>query len=160
MCDNTAMRPICLALALALAACGHHGAPAPTPPGPAATPDAATPGSTVDAAPVPDAPLPLAQDPTALAARVVAIYEDVAAATQAGDCAAIATAVGALHDKHADDLDALHRADTAGRGPAVEQALAPYKDRIKAALDAIETRTAPCAKDAAVEHALDALFGG
>ena len=149
------MRPVRRApLILILAGCGPHAAPeAPTP---HAT-DAAI--ARPDAAPAFDAPTPLAQDPAALAAGLVAVYEDVATATGAGDCAAIATAVGDLRAKHADLLDALRKADAAGRTADVKAALDPYKDRVKAALDTITQKTAACGKDPSVERALDSLFG-
>lgn len=146
-------------LLILLVACGHSAPAHPERSGEAAEPkDAAIP--LPDAAPLIDATPPLAQDPAALAAGLVAVYEDVAIATSTGDCAAIATAVGALHDKHATLLDALRKADAAGRTADVKTALDPYRDRVKAALDTIEQKTAACGKDPSVERALDALFGG
>ena len=112
-----------------------------------------------DATPAIDAPPPLEQDPPALAAGLVAVYEDVAQATDAGDCGAIAAAVDGLRPKHATLLDALRKADAAGRAADVKAALEPYRDRVHAALDTIEQKTQPCGKDAAVEHAIDSLFG-
>jgi hypothetical protein len=144
------------ALILALAACGH---PATTP---ETTTGAAHPTQTAaapDAAPTIDAPPPLEQDPPALAAGLVAVYEDVATAAGAGDCDAIAAAVTALEPKHAALLDALRKADAAGRAADVKTALEPYRERVQAALDTIEQKTASCGKDPAVEHAIDALFG-
>jgi hypothetical protein len=144
-----------VALVIALTACGH----------PATGPDvvAVHPTQTAaatDAGPPPiDAPPPLEQDPPALAAGLVTVYEDVAVATGAGDCTAIAAAVDELKPKHAVLLDALRKADAAGRGADVKAALEPYRDRVHAALDTIEQKTAPCGKDPAVEHAIDALFG-
>jgi hypothetical protein len=134
--------------------CGHNTAPEkPVVRVPDAAPFVAP---APDAPPAIDAPLPLAQDPRALAEGLVALYEDVATATGAGDCAAIAADIGALREKHAAFLDALRKAD----GAAVKSALDPYKDRVRAALDTITTKTAPCGKDPAVERAIDSLFGG
>ena len=153
------MRPLMkvrlAALVIALAACGH---PAPT----ETTTTAAHPAQVAaapDAAPTIDAPPPLDQDPPALAAGLVTVYEDVASATSSGDCGAIAAAVDGLKPKHAALLDALRKADAAGRAAAVKAALEPYRDRVHAALDTIEQKTAACGKDPAVEHAIDALFG-
>jgi hypothetical protein len=143
------------ALLIALAACGH----------PATGPETATAGhpehgpAAIDARPPIDAPPPLEADPPALAAGLVTVYEDVATATGAGDCTAIAAAVDELKPKHAVLLDALRKADAAGRAADVKAALEPYRDRVHAALDTIEQKTAPCGKDPAVEHAIDSLFG-
>lgn len=138
---------------LVLASCGHSNAPEKPV---VRVPDAAPLRVEVDAAPAIDAPLPLAKDPHALAEGLVVLYEDVAVAAGAGDCAAIATHIDALREKHAAFLDALHKADLA----AVKTALDPFKDRVRAALDTITTKTAPCGKDLSVERAIDQLFGG
>ena len=145
-------------LLIVLVACGHGSSSVRPERGPegAESKDAAP---APDAAPLVDAPTPLAQDPAALAAGLVAVYEDVATATGAGDCGAIATAVGDLRAKHAELLDALRKADAAGRTADVKAALDPYKDRVKAALDTITQQTAACGKDPSVERALDSLFG-
>ena len=143
---------------LALVSCGHPTSPEKPVP---RVVDAAPLRVEADAPIVVDAPLPLAQDPPKLAEGLVALYEDVAAAaSSSSDCAAIATSIGALRDKHAALLDALHKADAAGRSADVKTALDPYKDRVRAALDTITTRTAPCGKDLSVERAIDTLFGG
>lgn len=155
-----------LLIVLALIGCGHPQGSARPERGPEGSESkgadaAAAIAPSPDAAPAADAaPPPLAQDPAALAAGLVALYEDVAAATATGDCAAIASAIGALQPKHAPLVAALRKADAAGRSADVKTALDPYKDRVHAALDAITTRTAPCGKDPAVERAIDALFGG
>jgi hypothetical protein len=144
----------------ALVGCGHAARPEPAPA--SRPPDAAVAAApTPDAAPVIDAPRPLAQDPAALAAGLVSLYEDVAAAAAAStDCATIASGIDALRPKHAPLLDALRKADAAGKSAEVKAALDPYKDRVRAALDTITSKTATCSKDGAVEKAIDALFGG
>lgn len=152
-----------LLIVLALIGCGHPASTVHPEQGPAS--DAAVrpdrgPDGPESKDPPDAAPPPLAQDPAALAAGLVTLYEDVAAATSTGDCAAIASAITALQPKHAPLVDALRKADAAGRSADVKAALDPYKDRVRAALDTITTRTAPCGKDPAVERAIDALFGG
>src|SRR4051812_28334793 len=104
------MRWVVLA-GLAAVACGHHTA-APVPPAAGTdAPAAIAPPPPPDAAPVPDAPVPLAQDSKLLAERIVAVIEDLAAATGAGDCAAISSAVTELRTRDAEVLDAAHKAD-------------------------------------------------
>jgi len=143
---------------LVLASCGHNTPPeAPVP----RVVDAAPLRVEADA-PIPiDAPLPLAQDPGALAAGLIALYEDLAsAAASSTDCPTIATNIAALREKHAAFLDALRKADAAGHHDDLAHALEPYKDRVRQALDVITAKTAPCGKDPAVERAIDQLFGG
>ena len=154
------MRRVVLAFLLVGAACGHHtGAPTPPDHGVAPPPPPVVVAAPPDAMAAPDGPPPLVQDPHALAERIVGVIEDLATATGAGDCAAIGKAVGELRARDADVLDAARKADAAGRGAEIKAALDGFRDRVRAALETITKRTEPCAKDAALERAIDDLFG-
>jgi hypothetical protein len=156
------MRLLALAVPclVALTACGHRAPPPAVdlPPRPDAGPP--PPDAAPDATPPPDAPLPLDRDPAQVARRTIGMFEDLAAATADGDCAAMAARVTALQPRYAELVAAARKLEAAGREREVKAAMKPDQARLGAALDAITRHTATCSSDPALEHAIDQLFGG
>ncbi len=138
-----------LAIAVTLAGCGNHPAPAEvTRPTPA---DAAV----VDAE-------PLDHDLDRLAARSVDMFEELGRVLAAGNsCAATTTALGELEARFADVIAANARVLHDGREMQLKIALRHYDDRFQAAAKRVVSAgvLATCANDAAFTAAYDRLAG-
>lgn len=139
-----------LVLVLALAACGSA----------ASTPPPSTTAPSGSAVPV-DAPLD--HDMSRLAARSVALYQDIVGAFgAAGDNCALATGrLGELARTYADVIDANAKVAQEGRDAALKAALARHDHELGEAAATImhSSTVAKCAGDAAFGKAWEVLVG-
>ena len=143
-----------LAAALALVACG----PKPPPPPATGTSHATPPAAPADA-PIPG---PLDQDLPRLAARTLAMYQDVAKlfATTGEDCAAATAKLGDFEATYRDVVAANAKVLRDGRAKELRAALEPHAEPFDFAAKSIAQSPAmtKCSPDPAFETAFDALF--
>lgn len=119
------------------------------------------PAPPLDAA-VPDAPLTLDQDLPELAARSLAMYEELAVALidTTEDCASVAARLTQLGARYRDVVTANAKVVREGRSDRLRTALAPHDDAFDRAARAImqSPTMSRCARDPVFSEAFDKLL--